>query len=573
MVVRQLFRFAASVAVFVTIMTVPSEAQKRPSLPVDRSECAAHDAAVATGTKQPRRIALSIGNAANAGHPLANAVNDSRLIAETLTKFGWEVVHHADLDRKKMLEALELFADQVGHLCARDTALFYFSGYGFEIDRISYIFPTDLDIRRKDSSKTEQEQDQVLAEAVSLKEIISAFQVHKGPKLIILDTCRDNPFQGRRREIDPDLLAAVRLPENTLYAYSAEPGDQALDVGPNPAYGPYAWSLSRAIGEIEGTAEQVFRRVRTEVVEFSSKGNAGPAYIQRPFVESSLSGEVYLGKQPAVATYEASRPRSASGGGTRGVGGGGGTAAPPKRIALVVANSDYATAGVLKNPINDAKAVAQKLRKLRFEVTEKKDLKHAEIEAALFEFGKLARKADWAMIYFAGHGMEVGGRTYLLPVDVKLERDVDADDEAVSLHKILEKVERTEGIGLIILDACRNNPFERSMRRMARRGRDAQSSGLGRVDLDSTGVLVAYSAKHGTVAQDGDGELSPFADALLKTIEQPGLEVNMLFRKVRDLVFTKTERQQEPYFYGSLPGREFYFVAPVAATATAAAPR
>lgn len=531
-----------------------------------RAECSAHDAAVAAGAEQPRRIALSMGNGVNAGNPLPNAVNDSRLIATTLTDFGWEVVHHGDLARAQMMQALESFADKVETLCPSDVALFYFSGYGFEIDRISYIFPTDLDERGKDTSKTREEQDAFLAGAVSLKDIGDALRGHSGPKIVILDTCRDNPFQATRPAIAN--LAPVRLPDNTLYAYSAEPGDIALDEGPQKGYGPYAWALSRAIRQINGSAEVVFRQVRTEVIEFTSKKLASFSQQQRPFVESTLTSDVYLGRPPeAAALTDARKPAKRSAGGSRNA------ATPPKRIALVIANGDYASIGVLKNPPNDAKAVAATLRRLGFEVFERNDSKLSDTAAALAEFGRMASRAEWALIYFAGHGIEIGGRSYLLPVDVKLERDVDADVEAVPIDKLMALVDRTAGIGLVVLDACRNNPFERSMRRMERRGRDARTgAGLGRIEIDDdSAVLVAYSARHGTTAEDGDGDLSPFAEALLQWIDKPGIEINMVFRKIRDEVMKKTSRRQQPFIYGSLPGREYYLVPPRAAAGPPAA--
>jgi uncharacterized caspase-like protein len=143
---------------------------------------------------------------------------------------------------------------------------------------------------------------------------------------------------------------------------------------------------------------------------------------------------------------------------------------------------------------------------------------------------------------------------------VKLEKDVHADDEAIRLEVILEKVERSGALGLVVLDACRNNPFERSIQQTGRRGRDARTgSGLGRSDVDRVGVLVAYSAKHGTTADDGEGRMSPFALALVEEIQKPGVEVNMVFRRIRDRVLERTEGRQEPFLYGSLPGREFYF--------------
>lgn len=531
-------------------------------LPSDRAECLAHNDDVEAGRKQPRRIALSIGNANYRFlSKLVGTVADSKLVAETLKQFGWEVEHKVELDRDQMVAALERFAEAVEQLCRVDVALFYFAGNGFEINRTAYIVPVDMPEIPPAAEFTAARERAYLANTVNLADLAASFRLHKGPKLIILDTCREDPFATIRTEV-LGAVAAPKLPENTLYAYAAEPGEIASDVGPDRLHGPYAYALARAIREVRGSAEHVFRRVRAEVTAFGETSGIK----QHPFVESTLTADVFLGRPPEAAPLvDAGTPprkRSAGGQGTTRAAG-----VPAKRIALVIANGDYSSAGVLKNPANDAKAVASTLRRLGFEVYEKKDLKHTEVEVALIEFGKQARKAEWALIYFAGHGMEIAGRTYLLPVDVKLERDLDADDEAVRLEKIIERVDRTEGIGLIVLDACRNNPFERSMRVTGRRGRDARTgAGLGRIEIDDdSAVLVAYSARHGTTAEDGEGDLSPFAEALLQWIDKPGVEINMVFRKVRDEVMKKTARRQQPFIYGSLPGREYYLVPPRAA--------
>ena len=306
--------------------------------------------------------------------------------------------------------------------------------------------------------------------------------------------------------------------------------------------------MSRKLKEINGSAEEVFRSVRQEVIDLSAK--PGAAFKQRPFVESSLQGEVYLGKVPELRVLVAASVAETAQRKTE------------KRIALLVANGNYANQNALPNPANDIEYVSRVLRSLGFEVFVQNDLIYRDFAETLRAFGKQANDADWVLVYFAGHGMEIGGRTYVLPTDVKLEKDVDADDEAIRLDAIMEKVERARGLGLVVLDACRNNPFERSIRRTGRRGRDARTgSGLARADVDSVGVLVAYSAKHGTTAEDGDSKMSPFALALVEEIQRPGVEVNMVFRRIRDRVLERTERRQEPFMYGSLPGREFYFTA------------
>jgi hypothetical protein len=369
---------------------------------------------------------------------------------------------------------------------------------------------------------------------------------HQGAKFIVLDTCRDNPFE-KNPAAKIDLFAEARLPANTFFAYASEPLDNAADFGPdNPNHGPFAWALSKRLTEIIGSAEQVFRQVRLDVIDLSAK--PGAAFKQRPFSESSLVREVYLGKTPEVRTLVASTgadllQRKAE-----------------KRIALLIGNGNYANQNSLPNPLNDIEYVSKILKGLGFEVFAQSNLVHRDLYETLRAFGMQARDADWALVYFAGHGMEIGGRTYLLPTDVKLEKDVHADDEAIQLDVILDKVQRARGLGLVILDACRNNPFEQRMVQTGRRGRNARTgSGLGRADVDTVGTLVAYSARHGTTAEDGEGKMSPFALALVEEIQRPNVEVNMVFRRIRDRVLDRTGNRQEPFTYGSLPGREFYF--------------
>ncbi len=233
-------------------------------------------------------------------------------------------------------------------------------------------------------------------------------------------------------------------------------------------------------------------------------------------------------------------------------------AAPGRRVALVIGNSNYAAAGRLTNPANDARAIAATLRRIGFaEVIERYNLNLDAMVAALKEFGEKTLDADWAVVYYAGHGIEMNGVPYLIPVDATLLRDTYVADEAVSLERVLSRVETARKLKLVILDACRNNPFAARMVRTAGLHRDI---GRGLAPLEPEGgVLVAYSAKHGTMAQDGSGANSPFASALSAYLEEPGLEINFLFRKVRDKVMAQTGGTQEPFLYGSLGAEPLYF--------------
>src|SRR5947199_2777178 len=243
-----------------------------------------------------------------------------------------------------------------------------------------------------------------------------------------------------------------------------------------------------------------------------------------------------------------------------------------KRVALVLGNSAYQNVARLPNPVNDGTLIAATLKNAGFDVVEERhDLPAAETRRALRDFADRARDADIAVVYYAGHGIEVDGTNYLIPVDAKLERDTDVYDEAFSLDRVLVAIEPVKKLRLVILDACRDNPFSRTMKRtMASR---AIGQGLAKVEPTSPNVLIAYSAKAGSTAADGDGKNSPFTAALSHHLTKPGLDVRRAFGFVRDEVLKTTNNRQEPFVYGSLGGEDVPLVPaprPAAAPATPA---
>jgi lipoprotein NlpI len=230
-----------------------------------------------------------------------------------------------------------------------------------------------------------------------------------------------------------------------------------------------------------------------------------------------------------------------------------------RRVALVVGNSAYKAVPVLPNARRDAETIAASLRQVGFDsVKVELDLTREGLINALRLFAREADRADWAVIYFAGHGLEVGGTNFLIPVDARLETDRDVNFEAVPLDAVLNSVESAKRLRLVLLDACRDNPFASQMRRNG--ATRSIGRGLARVEPD-TGTLVVYASKHGELALDGDGQNSPFVSAFVKNLPQPGVEIRRLFDLVRDDVMEATRRRQQPFSYGSVPGREdFYFV-------------
>ena len=231
----------------------------------------------------------------------------------------------------------------------------------------------------------------------------------------------------------------------------------------------------------------------------------------------------------------------------------GAAAVAESRIALVIGNSAYQNASRLPNPIRDATAVAALFRSAGFDVVDlQTDLGGSELRRAIRNFGARAENADVALVYFAGHGIEVDGGNYLIPVDARLERDLDVEDEALSLERILKVIEPAKRLRLVILDACRDNPFARTMHRtLASR---SIGRGLARVEPASLNTLIAFAAKAGSTAADGSGANSPFTAALLKHLLSPGVDLRIAFGLIRDEVLSNTQNRQEPFVYGSLGG-------------------
>ncbi len=240
------------------------------------------------------------------------------------------------------------------------------------------------------------------------------------------------------------------------------------------------------------------------------------------------------------------------------------------RVALVIGNADYARVGQLANPVNDATDLAAALTRIGFDVTLASDLDFVGMHRALQAFSRVAANADMAMVYFAGHGVEIDKQNYLIPTDATLESDRQVVLETISLDLVTEAVSGARSLRMVVLDACRNNPFiERMVRSVANR---SVGRGLGAFE-PTGGTLVAYSAKGGTVASDGVGRNSPFMQGLLANIEEPGIDVSLMFRKVRDAVLKSTDNVQEPFVYGSLPGEELYLVPTLAVAEVPSSPR
>jgi len=224
---------------------------------------------------------------------------------------------------------------------------------------------------------------------------------------------------------------------------------------------------------------------------------------------------------------------------------------PPgeQRVALVIGNAAYREAP-LRNPVNDARAIALRLRELGFEVVLRENATRRQMGDALAEFTRLIKPGGVALIFYAGHGVQVRGRNYLIPVDMSLQTETDLRFQAVDVSTLTDELELAQSrVSFLVLDACRNNPFERRLRGAGR--------GLAAVDA-ARGTLIAYATAPGSVAADGEGRHGTYTEALLNSLALPGLKAEEVFKRVRIDVSAATQNQQVPWESSSLTG-DFVF--------------
>lgn len=235
------------------------------------------------------------------------------------------------------------------------------------------------------------------------------------------------------------------------------------------------------------------------------------------------------------------------------------------RLALVLGNSKYQAVPELDNPANDAADLAQALRGVGFEVIEQRDATRGAMAEAVRDFSERLRGADVALFFYAGHGLQMNGENYLLPVDAKIQSPADVRFNTINLTDIQQEMEGSGNgrANIIILDACRNNPFAE---KLAQGGRAAPTRGLGRIEATGQGSLIVYSTQPNNVALDGAGRNSPFTSALLKHVSTPGLEVRQMISRVRGDVLAATGQKQTPWDSSSLVG-DVYLAGSLAAAA------
>ncbi len=235
-----------------------------------------------------------------------------------------------------------------------------------------------------------------------------------------------------------------------------------------------------------------------------------------------------------------------------------GAAQAQDRVALVIGNTKYVSANVVPNAVNDARVMARALREIGFVVVDGYDLVRDNMERQIREFLRRSESARVVLFFYAGHGLQVDGRNYLLPVNARLQTASDLGFETVGLDNILESLDGASRTNIIILDACRNNPFAQALSGRSGVARSVTAlSGLAGYSNLGTGTLIAFSTAPGAVALDGSGSNSPFTRALARHVRTPGLEVRQMLTRVRADVAAETEGRQIPWDNSALLGEVY----------------
>lgn len=233
-----------------------------------------------------------------------------------------------------------------------------------------------------------------------------------------------------------------------------------------------------------------------------------------------------------------------------------------KRVALVIGNSAYPTSP-LRNPVNDGRVMAQTLRDLGFEVLFHENVGYKDLRRAIIEFGDRLLGGGVGLFFFAGHGLQVGGRNFMVPMDARIQSEREVEVEAIDVASVLARMETARNrLNIVILDACRDNPFGRSFPSTAR--------GLAAIDAPA-GTLIAYATAPGKLARDGEGANSLYTGELVKAMRVPGLKIEEVFKRVRGAVQRQTRGEQVSWEASSLVG-DFMFTLPGVAAVTPPAP-
>jgi uncharacterized caspase-like protein len=527
-----------------------------------------------------KRVALVVGNGDyQHADRLANPVTDARRLRDALAQLKFEIVYGEDLTKPALEETLRRFADAAREA---DVVLAFFAGHGATFGGTPYLVPVDA----RFASLAD-----VPNELVPVETLVGELRRSKGLRIAILDACRDNDAERalklkalRGAQITRG-LGRVQSPEGLILAYATQYLSTAADGDPS-GDSPFTAALLRHIATPGLDVKDLFAKVGSEVIA-NTKGAQRPE-ISISFYDSyalvptdpvtpapgppppDRAGQVWANIQnstnPAVledfvrqfgTTAYASLARARLEELRKAAGTPGESALKTKLRALVVGNAQYATAPSLTNPANDAQAMAGSLRELGFEVTLALNLDKASFERQVRDFANALDGASAAVFFYAGHGLQIDGRNYMVPVDAKMTDEADLPFELVSLDIVLQRLAHNRVTSIIFLDACRNEQLGDKLAKSLGARANAVGQGLAGV-YASVGTLISFSTQPGNFALDGDGRNSPFTSALLRHIPTPNVDVLSVMKQVRRDVVEETRNAQVPWDNSSLVD-DFYF--------------
>ncbi|GJD94050.1 caspase family protein [Methylobacterium iners] len=244
-----------------------------------------------------------------------------------------------------------------------------------------------------------------------------------------------------------------------------------------------------------------------------------------------------------------------------------------RRVALVIGNAAYENFGALENPLIDSKAMAAALKRIGFDVVEGYDLKLDAMRSVVGQYAAKLDGAKVALVYYAGHGVAVAGENYLLPTDTIVKSEADLDFRTMNISLVLRQMQREDRVNVVILDACRDNPFAKELARSMKTRSAAVGAGLSEIAVNSAaGTMIAFATDPGKTALDGTaGQNSPFTTALLKHMESPGVSISTVMDRVREDVWRSTNEKQRPWVNTSIIGEFYLNPAPAGAATKVAA--
>jgi uncharacterized caspase-like protein len=324
----------------------------------------------------------------------------------------------------------------------------------------------------------------------------------------------------------------------------------AIDPGLISAYAARGLALENA-GDIEKAKRdfQTALNIATGAVVKSGVGGGAVTYFD---AGSHRYHEIARARLAVLNATENTAPAQRAG------------AAAGRRVALVIGNGAYKSVTALANPANDATVIAKNLKGMGFEVSSGIDLDRAAMTRLIGQFLRDASNARMALVFYAGHGVQIDNRNYLLPVDARAENAATLTADMASLDTILSALDDQTRTSIVILDACRDNPLEQQQaaadgksRSLAARAGLAAPSSLGKGATAGAGMLIAFATGPGQVALDGTGENSPFSAALARHIGTPGLELQQMLTRVRNEVLTVTGKKQLPWATSALLGEVY----------------